>query len=81
MKEIVVTQYMAEDGTTFSTKEKCLAHEEKCKEIPELRKALRRVKELCNNMDCRFCPFSDDDDNCCFPSVAHTPEEWDIPED
>lgn len=77
MKEILVTQYMAEDGTVFCTEKKCLTYEEKF----ELRKALRKIKELCANMDCQFCPFSDNCGNCRFPSCHHTPDDWNIPED
>lgn len=80
MKEIVVTQYVAEDGTKFETKEKCLAYEEKYKETSELRKAIRKIKDLCDNMDCKFCPFGDNSGDCNFPHGPHNPDEWDIPQ-
>ena len=81
MKEIVVTQYIAEDGTIFITKEECLAYEEKCKETSELRKAIRKIKEMCKETNCRFCPFNDDCGDCCFPDYRHTPDEWSLPQD
>lgn len=80
MKEIVVTQYVAEDGETFKTKEKCIAYEEKLKETAELRKAVRRIKEICKEGKCHFCPFSDNCDDCCFPDGPYNPNEWDIPQ-
>jgi len=81
MREIVVTQYVAEDGTTFSTKEQCLAHEEKCKEIAKLRKAIRKIKNICENEECHSCPFNNDADCCCYANYPDSPAEWDIPED
>lgn len=81
MKEIIVTRYKAEDGTVFDTKEKCLAYEEKCKEASELRKAIRRIKEMCKEHNCQFCPFGDNCGDCCFPGCHHTPDEWDAPQD
>ena len=80
MKEIVITQYVAEDGETFKTKEKCLAYEEKCKETCELRKAIRKIKEICNKGECHFCPFNKNDNGCCYANYPDSPAEWDIPE-
>jgi len=78
MKEIVVTQYMAEDGKVFNTKEKCLAYEEERKQVSELRKAIRKIRQICKDVNCSSCPFNDDCGDCCFPHEPHTPEDWDI---
>lgn len=80
MKEIIVTQYMAEDGKVFNTKEKCLAYEEERKQVSELREAIYKIRQICKDVNCSSCPFNDGGD-CCFPHAPHTPEDWDIPED
>lgn len=81
MKEIVVTQYVAEDGKKFETKEKCITYEERRKEIFELRKTLRKIKDICDNTNCQYCPFNDDDTGCRYANYSGFPTEWIIPED
>ena len=50
--------YVAEDGTEFDAKEKCIEHENKISRYAELKQVLKEVREICKNHNCDFCPFA-----------------------
>lgn len=59
MTELTITRYMAKDNTVFDTKEACEEYENSLKEFESLKRALRRIKELCSNdLECDSCPFA-----------------------
>lgn len=61
MKEIISVMYEASDGTRFSDKNTCIEHENKLKEYENLKRALKRIKEICyDDTDCEECPFYSD---------------------
>lgn len=65
MKEI--TMYMAEDGTRFEDEKICALYEKKQKEIDNLLRSARRIKEICkkhfdaetatHSHPCASCPI------------------------
>lgn len=67
MKEIQVTQYQAEDGRVFKTKEECLKYEEKLSQVKKIIDLIPVVKKICSeHNECSMCPFYNDQGYCRF---------------
>lgn len=81
MKEVKIIKFMAEDGTVFDTMTACEEYESHCKEAKSLKRALRRIKEICRNTDCNRCPFHNGYE-CMFHDFDEIsdcmPENWEI---
>lgn len=82
MKEIVMTIFVAEDGTKFTDRQDCFNYERKRKEIESLKRALERIRDICDKTDCSKCPFVNG--TCCgitnrtiTDNANFFPQDWD----
>ena len=72
MREIQVTQYQAEDGKIFKSKEKCLKHEEELLQIDKILEMIPIVKKICADHNCSTCPFRCDSGSCRFGYLEYS---------
>lgn len=71
--------YLADDGTTFDSMEKCLEYEETLNEMDKIISALKQTKKICeNSKDCDCCPIHKAFNMCpmCPISYDILPSEW-----
>lgn len=74
MTEKTKVIYIANDGTEFDNKEKCVSYE---KEFDDIIKALKKLKEKCILADeCESCPFFKIKEQRC--SFYSFPSYWEI---
>ena len=64
--------YIAFDGKEFDTQMKCREHEESCKDIMEVSRAIDTIQNYCREKDCVECPFSNSLHDC----KLQMPLEW-----
>ena len=74
MKEITV--YEASDGRRFNTLEDCIAYETS-RELPkDIMKYLYMIKEMCKDLSCDKCMFTDAEGGCIFGGGDRMPSFW-----
>ena len=75
MKQVEVTQYIADDGTVFDTEEECVNYENTLNfNVDELYNAAETIKKYCVSQKiCKYCKFFN---LGCI--IGTTPVDWDI---
>ena len=68
--------YVAFDGKEFDTEMKCREHEEKCRDLVKVSRAINTIKNYCRKSFCTNCPFFSSLQGCRF--TLNAPNEWEV---